>query len=95
MTDILDALMRIQYEFRKCDLEPPAMIALKDHEQGMRLLAQLHLMTRFVITSGSGREGKIVEHPDGSVWMEAEVYGMKVHWPAVKYATEDGGYVWM
>ena len=37
---------------------------------------------------------KPVEHPDGSMWMQAEFAGMKIHWPANRYATQAGGYVW-
>lgn len=92
--DIVDALMRISHEFQMLGLKVPEAILLKDHEQGIRLLGQLHQMHFMVIPAGSERAGKVIEHPDGSVWMQAEVYGMKIKWPAMKLAQPEGGYVW-
>lgn len=94
MTDIVDALMRIQREFRLLGMEPPSAILLKTHDQGMQLLSRLHQVMPLVVPLGSGRGGKVVEHPDGSVWMEVEIYGMRVLWPAARLAKHDGGFVW-
>lgn len=93
--DIIDALMRISHEFKSLDMEVPEAILLKNHDQGMRLLGALHQMSYMMIPFDSERGGKAIEHPDGSVWMQAEVYGMKVRWPAKKLARPDGGYVWI
>lgn len=102
MSDIVGAIAKISHLFRAINLEPPAVILLKDHDQGMRLLAMLNQMihttvpiqgggSRVIIQKGGGR---VIKHPDRSVWMEAEVHGMKVRWPAIKFAKEGGGYVW-
>jgi hypothetical protein len=94
MSDIVDAIARIGVEFRRLDLDVPQAIILKDHDQGVRLLCQLHQRNNLMIPFGSGLGGKPIEHPDGSVWMEVEVYGIRVRWPAVKFAKREGGYVW-
>jgi hypothetical protein len=94
MTDIIDALAQVSHVFRSLDLKVPEAIILKDHDEGMRVLHQLHQRTQFIVPMDSDRGGKVIEHPDGSVWMEAEVCGIKVRWPAMKLAKQDGGYVW-
>lgn len=94
MTDIIDALAQVSRCFQSADLKPPAAILLADHDEGMRLLHMLHQMPYIVIPMGSDRGGKVIEHPDGSVWMEVEVYGIKVRWPAMRFAKPEGGYVW-
>ena len=94
MTDIIDAIARIQHEFRAINLNPPSVVLLKDHDDGMRLLCELHQRVHIVIPMGSDRGGRVIEHPDGSVWMEVEVYGMKIRWPAKKLAKQGDGFVW-
>ncbi len=90
--DIFDAIAEFRVAFASLDLNPPDVILLKSPEDGMRVLSELrqeHLMT-----FAAGSVGQPVEHPDGSVWIEIEVYGMKIRWPAKKYATHDGGFKW-
>ena len=94
MAGLLDEIAKIAYGFRVLNLEPPAAIILADHEQGMRLLGLLHQMEYMVLTVGTERLGKPIEHPDGSVYMQIELYGMKVQWPALKMALSNGGYAW-
>jgi len=94
MADLIDNIARISHSFRELNLEPPAAIILADHEQGMRLLGLLHQMKYMVPTVGTERLGKPIEHPDGSVYMGVEIYGMKVQWPAVRMALPNGGYAW-
>jgi hypothetical protein len=97
--DVVDAIARIGVEFARLDLAVPAAILLKDHDQGTRLLAQLNRRFELTVSAGSDRRGWPVgwpvEHPDGSVWMEVEVFGIKVRWPAMKLAKREGGYVWV
>lgn len=93
MNDIVDTIARVALEFRRQDMAIDAIV-LKDHEQGMRLLHQLHQVHHLIIPINSERGGKVIEHPDGSVWMQVEVYGVKLRWPASKYAKREGGYVW-
>lgn len=94
MSDILDALAHIRIRFLSAGLKPPAAILLKDHEQGMRLLHAFHQLDTLTVPFDSNRGGKPIEHPDGSVWMEVEFYGMKVRWPANRLAKPDGGFVY-
>lgn len=58
----------------------------------MRLLGEI--TQRAQLYFRPGEYGKPIEHPDGSVWMEVEVYGLKIRWPALKYALQSGGYKW-
>ena len=90
-TDILEAFITIRRAFQGCNLEVPEAVILKSHEEGMRLLASIHQNN---LHFTPGKIGKPIEHPDGSVWMEMEVVGIKVRWLAMKFANPDGGYVW-
>ena len=92
--DVIDALMQVSYAFKKLNMEVPDAILLKSNEQGLRLLSELHQMSYMIIPFDADRGGSVLEHPDGSVWMEVEVYGMKVRWPAKKLALPQGGYRW-
>lgn len=91
--DILDALYGVRVAFVAAGLEPPAAICLKSHDDGMRLLSAIR-DCGVMIYSAPDRNYKPVEHPDGSIWMEAEFAGMKIHWPANRWAMEAGGYVY-
>ena len=95
MTDIVDALAKISHCFRAVNLQPPAAILLSSHDEGMRLLWQLHQLEYIVVPMDSQRGGKVVEHLDGMAWMEVEVYGIRIGWPAMKLAKPEGGYVWI
>lgn len=90
--DIFDALYGVRAAFMCADLSPPAAIVLATHEDGMRLLTAINAAG--VIYTAPNPHYKPVEHPDGSIWMEAEFAGMKIHWPANRYAKEAGGYVY-
>jgi hypothetical protein len=91
--NIFDALHGVRLAFKRADLEAPAAIVLKTHEDGMRFLSALRDSGMMVYTAPHYAY-KPVEHPDGSIWMEAEFAGMKIHWPANRYATQAGGYVY-
>lgn len=87
--DIIDAFALVRHAFRAANLQPPTAIHLASHDEGMRFLravAQKNLMLR----PGDPLMGKPIEMADGSVFMEAEVLGMKVRWPANKWAMPDG-----
>lgn len=94
MRDIIDGLAKLRHEFLALNIKPPAAVLLEDHDEGMKVLHQVHQMNHLVIPLGSERGGKVIEHPDGSVWMEIELFGMKIRWPAMKLAKPEGGYVW-
>lgn len=91
--DIFDSLYRVRTTFLSAGLNPPAAIVLKTHDDGMRLLSAIRDAPGMIYTVPS-QYYKPIEHPDGSVWMEAEFAGMKIHWPANRYATQAGGYVY-
>ena len=88
-----DSLHTIRATFMRAGLEPPQAIILKSHEEGMRFLSAIR-DSGMLIYQIPDQAYKLVEHPDGSMWMQAEFAGMKIHWPANRYATQAGGYVW-
>jgi hypothetical protein len=94
VTDFIEAVGRCVHTFKAAGFEPPDCILLKNHEQGIRMLTQLREMPTMVYRAGDPRMGKVIEHPDGSCWMQVEVYGVKIRWPAVKMALPKGGYIW-
>lgn len=95
MADIVAVMARISHEFQQLGLAVPEAILLKNREEGMHFCYQLQKHTKFWLPRNDAGVGKSVEHPDGSVWMEAEVYGIKVRWPAEKMALRSGGYVFI
>lgn len=92
--DIIEALYAVSVAFRKCNLEPPAAIILKNHEEGMRLLHSIRDMGNWTYDPRTGAAGKPVEHPDGTIYMSIEVLGMNIRWPANRLAMENGDYLW-
>ena len=94
--DIVTELAKLCVAFRRLNLEPPEAIILKTHEDGVRLLHELtHERVMMLMCSPDGRYGRPIEHPDGSVWMEIEIYGLKIRWPANRLAMASGGYRWI
>ncbi len=104
MTDILDARQKLDrwiyaiagigVGFRSAGLDVPEVIILKDHDQGMRLISKVHQHNLYA-KAGDSMWGKPIEQPDGSVYMEIELMGMKIRWPAMKMALQKGGYSWI
>ena len=89
--DIFEALYGVRVAFMRANLSVPAAIVLATHDDGMRLLSAVRDSGGLMYQVPSPHY-KPIEHPDGSFWMEAEFAGIKVHWPANRYATEAGGY---
>lgn len=87
--NIVDNLRSIRIAFISAMLDPPAAIHLKTHDDGMKLLASIHGMPDMVYP-GDRRLGVPVEMADGSVYMEVEIEGMKIRWPADKTYTSVG-----
>ncbi len=90
--DLITSIARFRVAWQRENLDPPEVIILGSHDAGMRFLSYLSGKTQWIYDLS--RHAKPVEHPDGYCYMEAEVYGMKIRWPAVKYAKREGGYVW-
>lgn len=66
-------------------------INLASHQDGMKLVAEVH-HTNLVYEPG--KYGNPIEQPDGSVWMEMMIFGLKIRWPAMKYPQQGGGFTW-
>lgn len=79
--DILDAIAKARIAFTECGLEPPAAIELATHEDGFRFLCQIRQQPHWTARLGSPDLGSVVEI-GGKHWMEVQVFGMKVRWPA-------------
>lgn len=90
MKDIVDAIAAFRVAFLRENMKPPSVILLESHDEGMRLLSYLRDSSNWTATLDSGMLGKPVEMADGSVYMEIELMGMKVRWPANRYATKEG-----
>lgn len=92
MSDILDNLARVRTAFLACDMRPPTVLQLETHEEGVRFLRELRRQDAWTAVVGSGALGSVVECADGSAYMQVEVMGMKVRWPANRIATPDGSW---
>lgn len=92
--DILDGLARIRNEFQSIGLKPPAVLMLESHREGMAFLSEIRQSYTWTAEIGSPALGSPVEMADGSVWMEVQVMGFIVRWPANQYATPDGRWVY-
>lgn len=89
--DFLSLLMKIRMVFISQNIKPPTAILLADNEQGMKLLS---LLAGKNLVFQPGQYGTPIEHSDGSIWMELDLFGMKIHWPAKSYALHDGSFKW-
>lgn len=95
MEDMLDGMVRINAAFQASNLKPPTTILLESHEEGMRFISAVRQTNQWVAVIGSPDLGWPVEMADGSVWMEVEVVGIKVRWPANRIATPDGSWAYI
>lgn len=92
MDDILDGLAQVRTTFLRHNLKPPTVMLLESHEEGMRFLCAIRQSRTWVVSIGSPDLGRVVEMADGSAWMECEVMGIAVRWPANRYAMPDGSW---
>lgn len=90
MKDIMDGLAMVRATFLSVNMKPPSVILLESHEEGILFLSEIR-QVGFWVPSGSDL-GKPVEMADGSVWMEIQVMGIIVRWPANKIAMPDGSW---
>lgn len=90
--DILDGIARIRVAFLSANLKPPTTILLESHEEGMRFLSSVRQTSQWVAMIGSPDLGRPIEMADGSAWMEVQVMGIAVRWPANRTATPDGSW---
>ena len=92
MHDILDGLAQIRVTFLLANIKPPTVMLLESHEEGVRFLSEIRQSSQWFAVVGSPNLGRPVEMADGSAWMECEVMGIKVRWPANRIATLDGSW---
>lgn len=92
--DILDGIAQIRHTFMAIGMKPPTTILLETHEEGMRFITAVRQTSQWVYVISSQDSGRPVEMADGSVWMEVEVMGIKVRWPANRTATRDGSWAY-
>ena len=90
LDDIMDALATVRVAFKRANLEPPTVLLLGSNDEGYRFLSAIRQSGCWVAVVGSGALGHVIEMADGSMWMELEVMGMKVRWPANRIAMPDG-----
>lgn len=92
MSDIFDGLAQVRIAFKREGLEPPSVMLLDSHEQGMLFLSAVRQTPHWQAVVGDPSLGRPVEMADGSVWMEAQAMGFKIRWPANRVATPDGSW---
>lgn len=92
MADILDGFAQVRLTFIRANLRPPSVLLLESHEEGVRFLSEIRQQRTWSAVVGSGALGQPIEMADGAVWMEVEIMGMKVRWPATRYAARDGSW---
>jgi hypothetical protein len=90
--DILDVIASVRSAFMSANMEPPAAIFLKSHDEGMRFLSAVRQQDRWTVVPGSPELGIPIEMADGSAWMEVQVMGIAVRWPANRTAMPDGSW---
>jgi hypothetical protein len=90
VSDIFDGLARVRHTFLRENLKPPTVLLLGSHEEGMRFLSNIRQSDNWVAVAGSPDLGHVMEMANGSAYMQLEVMGMKVRWPANRLATPDG-----
>ena len=90
--DIVDAIAKFRVAFLRENMKPPTTIMLESHEEGMRFLSYLRDTSTWTAVVGSPSLGQPIEMADGSIVMEIEIMGMKVRWPANRWATPDGSW---
>ena len=88
--DILNGIARIRIAFQAVNLKPPTTILLESHDEGMRFLSEIRQTNQWIAVIGSQDLGKPIEMADGSTWMEVQVMGIAVRWPANRIETPDG-----
>ena len=92
-TTILEAIEVMSRAFQSAAVQPPAKLTLATPEQGRQLV--------LAIKQQLGRAACLPDDavlpeidPDGSTWMEAQVRGIVVRWPATRGVTATGRVRW-
>lgn len=94
LMDILDGLSSTRRAFLAANLKPPTVLLLESHDEGMRFLSAFRQEAVWSVRIGDAALGKPIEMADGSIWMEIEVMGFKIRWPANRIAMPDGSWAY-
>lgn len=90
--DIIDGIAKVRLAFKAANMEAPAAIVLRGHEDGMRFLSSVRQQDIWTAEVGSPQLGKrIIDRPiAGDDYMGIEIMGITVMWPAACYLDRDG-----
>jgi len=94
--DILDAISQARHAFLAAGLEPPKIIVLQSHDDGMKFLSMMMQKQEWVydLNDKSGRYGKPITDGNDETWMDLQVQGVTIRWPAVPYKLPNKTTVW-
>lgn len=93
--DIVEIIAGLSRSFMRIGLRPPTTIVLASREEGLRLLGEIQQLVPFTYRAGGDNaHARPVLGPNDEPFMECEVMGMKVQWPAVKMILPGGNGVW-
>ncbi len=81
-SNMLDSLYKMRTGFMREGLEPPALIFLKNRNEGLRFLAAVRASPSILDIANPQDLVRLVIASDSSAWMECEVMEIKVRWPA-------------
>ena len=92
-TTILEAIEVLSHAFRSAAVQPPAKLTLADAEQGQQLVLAIKQQLGRAVCLPDDAVLPAID-PDGSTWMEAQVRGIVVRWPAMRGVTLTGRVRW-
>ena len=92
-TTILEAIEVLSRNFTSVSMQPPAKLTLADAEQGQQLMLAIKQQLGQAVRLPDDAVLPTTD-PDGSAWMEAQVRGIVVRWPATMGITSTGQVRW-
>ena len=90
---ILEAIQVLSYNFTSTSMQPPATLTLAHAEQGQQMMLAVRAVLGRAVRLPDDAVLPTVD-PDGSVWIEMQVRGIVVRWPATKTMAADGRAIW-
>ena len=89
----LEAVEALSSAFQSAAVQPPAMLTLADAEQGRQLVQAIKQQLGRAVCLPDDAVLPVTDS-DGSTWMEAQVRGIVVRWPATRGVTFTGQARW-